>query len=59
MGIKGGHIMTLTLTSNLTIRFRRAADRVWRVFNTHSRRFSIHCLTCYWLEILVFKYRAD
>lgn len=50
--------MTFTLTPSLTIRFRRAADHVWRSFETHSRRLSIRCWTLYWMEVLVFRYRT-
>jgi hypothetical protein len=53
------NIMTLTLTPNLTIRIRRAADHAWRAFSARSQRFSILCLTCYCLEILVFRYHAN
>lgn len=50
--------MTLSLTPNLTIRIRRAADRVWRRLESRSRYFSIRCWTLYWLEVLVFRYES-
>lgn len=50
--------MTLTLTPNLTIRFRYAADTAWRMLRTHTRRLSIFSLSFLKLEVLVFQYHA-
>lgn len=49
--------MTLTLTPNLTIRIRRAANSAWHVIRTHTRRLSITSLSFLKLEVMVFKYR--
>lgn len=50
--------MTLSLTPSLTIRVQRTADHTWRRMETRSRHFLIRCWTLYWLEVIVFRYRA-
>ncbi|MDP2432118.1 MAG: hypothetical protein Q8O33_08810 [Pseudomonadota bacterium] len=50
--------MTLTLTPNLTIRFRCAANTAWHMIRTHTRRLSILSLSFLKLEVLVFKYHG-
>jgi len=48
--------MTITLTSTLTIRIRRAADRASRVIRTHTRRLSITSLSFLKMEVMLFRY---
>jgi hypothetical protein len=50
--------MTLTLTPNLTIRIRRAADNARHVIRTHTRHLSITSLSFLNMEVMVFRYRG-